>query len=494
MEQTNFGITVNTDDFPPEVNLRELIARLFAAPNISVEKVKRIINDPTDVRFDLLDEKTSEAISKLFERQKDGVDDLSKSFSGKIAEWTREWGMISEEDIDFIQVKFHLNKDIFLNEIRKCICEAIDSPKGLAEYVNKFIKGQKETLKVLSIPFYNHYLRIKNKINPPKTAVCLVGNTGVGKTESIRRFSSIVDAPVVRVNLASVVPNGIVGNTIAKELASHINCESDVEKYKYSIVHFAEFDKLSSKFSKGLDIQKELLEFFDTDSSINLKRNKDHCDETATRLPVNDLLICFDGAFLGIEDVIEKRLKKMNKLSRQEHPDRDYLMRFLTKDDLIEFGILPELMSRIGKISVMNPLSADMIYKILAYGKGNDIGTHKLYCEQRGFTLDFDGNALHEIARLTLQSGSGVRGIGSILDTIMEDIYFDSTSYKGKTLMVDAPFIEEKLFYNKHGKLIEDYEQKCDIPTLSKIYCIDEGEINDLIITHTIYKNRRKPL
>jgi ATP-dependent Clp protease ATP-binding subunit ClpX len=218
-----------------------------------------------------------------------------------------------------------------------------------------------------------------------------------------------------------------------------------------------------------------------------LKRNKDRWDEKVIKLPVNDLMICFDGAFMGIEAVIEKRLKKENKLPPQKYPNVNYLMQFLTKDDMIEYGILPELLSRIGKISLMNPLSVDTLYEILSNGKENDISIHKLYCEQRGFSLEFTNDALHEIAQLAYHSDLGVRSIGAILNTIMEDVYFDSSSYKGCKLTVDLPFIEKRLFYDKYNKLIEDFEHGIDIKVLSKKYGFDESEIYELIITHKTY-------
>ena len=496
MEQTAFGITINSENFPPNVNIKELIALLFASPNIPVDQVERIISNPSNVKFDLLEKMTCEKISGLLEMQNRNISDLSNMYSEKIASWTKTFGVIDEEDIDYIQFKFHLKKEIFLNDIRKSICEVIESPIEFAEYVNKYIKGQKDAVKTLSIPFFNHLMRVKQKANIPKNVICLIGNTGIGKTETINRFSSVMNVPIVRINLSSVVPNGIVGNTIAKEFSAYINEESDLDLYKYAVVHFLELDKLSTKYSKdlnyGISIQKELLELFDKDGFVCLKTNKDRWDEKVIKLPVNDLLICFDGAFIGIEDVIEKRLKKEHKLSPEKFPGRNFLIQFLTKDDLIEYGILHELLSRFGKISLMNPLSVDSIYEILINGKENDISVHKSYCKERGFLLEFENDALYKLAQLTHQSDLGVRGISSILNLIMEDVYYESSIYKNQMLTIDTFFIEKRLFYDKHSKLIDDFEHGTGILALSKKYGIDEYEISELLITHTEYKNGGK--
>jgi len=318
MLQTIFGITVDTDRFPPDVHTRELIALLFASPGISVEQVERIVSDPSKVIFEKLNTKIREEISKLLEEQDKSIPDLKSMFSEKITAWSRRFGIINEEDIEFLYEKFHLKKEIFLEEIRKSLFYAIDSPKGMAEHVCRFIKGQNETVKSISTHFYNHQLRAKNKINPPKSSICLIGGTGVGKTETIKRFANMMNEPVISVNLGSVVPNGIVGTTIAEQIASHFNDSSDIDRYKYAVLHFSELDKMTKHFSNGLDygieIQKELLGFFEKDSSISLKRNNGNCrNESIIKLPANNLLICFDGAFTGIEKLIEKRLKKDHK-------------------------------------------------------------------------------------------------------------------------------------------------------------------------------------
>jgi ATP-dependent Clp protease ATP-binding subunit ClpX len=492
MVQTNFGITANTDNFPPDVNLRELIALLFASPNITVEQVKLIISAPSNVMFDTLVPMIRDKISELLEMQNEGIPDLRPMFSDKIAQWSKCFGVVNEEDVEYLHTKFHLNTKIFLQEIRKCLFSIIDSPKGLKKYVCRFIKGQDETVKSISIPFYNHLLRVQNKINPPQNAVCLIGNTGVGKTETIKRFADVMNVPIIRVNLGNVVPNGIVGTNIAKQISFYVNDASEIEKYKYAVLHFSELDKLAQHFSNnlgyGMEIQKELLGFFDKDSAISLKRNKDRWDESIMRFPVNDLLICFDGAFVGIESVIEKRLKKEHKIRNETHKEKDYLMRFLSNEDMIAYGIMPELLSRIGKVSVMNPITSDTLYNILVNGTENEISVHKLYCEQRGFSLEFTDGALKKIAELANRSNLGVRSIAPILNTVLEEVYYDPLSYIGKTLLIDTLFIEKRFFYDAYGAIIMDYNKGIDFNVISQKYGYTTEEIHELIITHTTYK------
>ena len=496
-EQTIFGITVNADIFPQNVNVQELMALLFASPNVTVEQVSRIISDPSNVRFDTLDTISRKRISELIDMQRNGIPDLIKTiFSDKIALWSKTFGVVSEDDIEYLNNRFHLNRDIFLQDVRKSLFNIIDTPKAMAEYVCRFIKGQNDPIKGISIPFYNHLLRVRNKINPPKSAVCLIGGTGVGKTETLKRFADIMNVPVIRINLGDVVPNGILGNTIAREISTHIHDMTDVEKYRYAVLHFSELDKLTKTFSNslnyGIEIQKELLGFFDQDSSISLRRDKDRWDEKIIKLPVNDLLICFDGAFIGIEHVIARRLKKENSI--RTRAEKEDLLRFLSNEDILSYGIIPELLSRIGKISVMNALTTDVLYNILACGKENEISVHKKYAEYRGFSLEFTDEALKKIATLAYDHHLGVRSIPSILNSLLEDVYFDQARYvgKSKSVTIDASFIEARLFYKEYGNIITDYEGGLDVDAISKKYGYTDNEIYNLIITHVQYKKEER--
>ena len=491
MKQTYFGITANTDNFPPNVNLRDLTAHLFLSPNFSIEQVERIISDPSNVKFETLFKVTREKISELIEMQNDGVPDLTSMLSNRIVQWSKKFGVVTEDDIEYLQTKFHLKKEIFLEKIRMCLCDIISSPKELCEYICRFIKGQDDTVRSLSIPFYNHLLRVRNKQKPPKSAVCLIGGTGVGKTETIKRFAEISKAPIIRVNLGEVVPNGIVGTTIAKQISFYVKNEDDIEKYRFAILHFSELDKLTkthhNSLDYGIEIQRELLGFFDKDGKINLNKNKDRWEESTIKFPVNDLLICFDGAFLGIDKIIEKRLKQLNIINRDFHPDYEYLMRFRSDEDIIEYGIMPELLARIGKISVMNRLSKKTIFNILDNGEEGALEIHKQYCESRGFNLKFTQEAFEKISELAYKEKNGARSIEKILNEMMEDVYFDSTGI-GDTLMVDSRFIEQRLFHMKYGKLLTDYYEGLDVSSIAFRYGFSETEIYDIIITDVQYK------
>jgi len=165
-------------------------------------------------------------------------------------------------------------------------------------------------------------------------------------------------------------------------------------------------------------------------------------------------------------------------------------MRFLTNEDIIEYGIMPELLSRIGKVSVMNPLTTNSLYNILANGEETEISIHKHYCKQRGFSLEFTDEALKKIAALANNSNLGVRSIAPILNSLLEEVYYDYAQYANKTLLVDMYFIEKHQFYTKHGSVVLDYEKGIDLTAISQKYAYTENEVCDLIITHKIYKTK----
>lgn len=494
MEEIYFGITVNPGSFPAHVDVKELIALLFVAPNITVEQIKKIISEPTNVRFNQLEVSVRSKISEVLEIQGENEEELVSLYADKINKWSRCFGIVSEEELDYVEKQFSLKKSLFLQQIRRNLFNKLKTPKSIAEYIGRYIKGQDEAIRRMSIPFFNHFMRVQRKMNPPQNAVCIIGGTGVGKTETTRRFSELMNVATVRVNLGSVVPNGIVGSTIGSQILSHVQDEAHIDKYKNAILHFSEFDKLAQRnmgrIHYGIDIQKELLAFFDRGTSINLSDSKGASfGRSNINLPVDGLLICFDGAFVGIEQQILKRLQREGKVSQHASPENRYLMSFLTSEDLVDYGVMPELASRIGQLAVMNPLSIENLYNILVHAEESEIATHKLYCEERGFSLEFTDGALMKISEIAYASQLGARSLARILNSIMEDVYYDHLPYQGKTLLVDTDFVERQLFYKEFGRVLTEYEKDNDVDSLAKKHGMSTDEIINIIITHTQYKH-----
>ena len=363
-----------------------------------------------------------------------------------------------------------------LNEISVSKFQSqFDSPRKLADEVKKYVKGQDEVIDRISVPFFQHLesKRLGTTCDI-KSSFLLVGSTGTGKSEILRRFAEISDVPVVRINTSDCVPNSWKGQHISDLIGYYINNKADLEKMKYSVIVFNEFDKIAH-YNQNLvgnnstdwdaDMQRDFLKFFDKGYELVIEKQKG-IDTQSFRLPTDNLLICFDGAFSGIEKIIEKRLNLRSRIGfvqRQNttaNPDtHSSIIQQLNVADLEKWGYKPELLGRIGTFIVMNPMLEDLIYEIITTASENILNAHKVQCKNHGFELEFTEDALRKIAKIAAESGFGFRSVKAILANLMEEVYFDCHKYKNTTLTIDESFIALVHFRNKYRPLIKDYKK-----------------------------------
>ncbi|MDR1583069.1 MAG: AAA family ATPase [Prevotellaceae bacterium] len=353
--------------------------------------------------------------------------------------------------------------------------QLFNSPRELADEVKKYIKGQDDVIDRIAVPFFQH---IESKQQGTtcdiKTSFLLAGNTGTGKSEILRRFAQISDVPIVRINTSDCVPNSWKGEHISNLIGYYINDECDLERMKYAVLVFNEFDKITHYDQKlvgnnssdwDADMQRDFLKFFDKGYELVIEKQK-NLEMLKFRLPTDNLLLCFDGAFSGIEKIIEKRLNLRTHIGFVQ-PDStpakndmySSLLQQLTVSDLQKWGYLPELLGRIGTFLTMNPMSEELVYEIITTASENILNAHKTQCSMHGFNLEFTEDALRKIAKMATESGLGFRSVKTILASLMEDVYFDCDKYKNTTLAVNEEFITLGHFRNKYRPLIKDYKK-----------------------------------
>ncbi|MDH6357796.1 AAA family ATPase [Parabacteroides sp. PF5-9] len=381
-----------------------------------------------------------------------------------------------------------------------------NSARSLAEEVKKYVKGQDEVIEKVSVPFFQHIQsRARSTSGKIKNSFLLIGNTGVGKSEILRQFAKIVDVPVIRINLPNCTPEGWRGNNISKEISLHIRKEEDIERLRYAVIIFNEFDKIAHRTDSETsefraEIQKQLLQFFDEDYKLSVRINSNDPNSffKEYELPVNDFLICFDGAFKGIEEHVGKRLRCEGKISygqigfqaaaetsKMKDCSYDSLMRYITKQDVEKFGIISELCGRIEQVVLMNQMTEELIYEIITEADDSIVKHHRLQCEQLGVKLNITEDAFRKIASMVQKSGLGIRAVKPIFSNLMEKVYFDHEPYSGKTLTIDAEFIEIDMFRNSNRNLINDYKkmqkQIIDKEQFLKRNALSEEELLDKI-------------
>lgn len=334
------------------------------------------------------------------------------------------------------------------------------SPRELAAEVKKYVKGQDHVIDRVAIPFFQHIESMRNKTTcEVKTSFLLAGNSGTGKSEIMRRFCQVSGVPFITINTADCCPTAWKGPHISDHIGYYIKNSSDIEQLRYAVLFFDEVDKVTHHDLKlvgsagsdwDMDMQRELLRLYDKTYSILIEKQAESGIVEKYRLPVDNLLICYAGAFSGINKVIDRRLDRQSKVgfNTPYHSKNNDSMAELHVEDLEKWGYMPELLGRIGAFYVMNPMSEDLIYEIITTASENIIDAHKTQCSQYNITLRFEEGALRYIAKKAMKSKFGFRSVKTVLSRMMESIYFDCDKYAGQKFIVDKHFIDEQNYKN----------------------------------------------
>jgi ATP-dependent Clp protease ATP-binding subunit ClpX len=435
------------------------------------KNVRQLLSMLPVIDLDLLaDEGIKENFDAFIEYAETVIDYLTKSpatavvnmFGNIFTDWAKELEE-TQESLDELEKK---KSDMLLY---------FNSPRKLAGEVKKYVKGQDDVIDRIAVPFFQH---IESKrlgtTCDIKTSFVVIGKTGTGKSEILRRFAKISDVPIIRINTSDCVPNSWKGEHISDLIGYYINDEHDLERMKYAALVFNEFDKITHYNQKlvgnnssdwDADMQRDFLKFFDKGYELVIEKQK-NLEMQKFRLPTDNLLLCFDGAFSGIEKIIEKRLNLRSRIGFAQ-PNKTpaktdmyaSLLQQLTVADLQKWGYIPELLGRIGTFLTMNPMSEELIYEIITTASENILDAHKAQCSMHGFNLEFTEDTLRKIAKMAAESELGFRSVKTILANLMEDVYFDCDKYKNTTLTVNEEFIALGHFRNKYRPLIKDYKK-----------------------------------
>ncbi len=340
------------------------------------------------------------------------------------------------------------------------------SPRILANEVKKFIKGQDEVVESVAIPFFQHMESMHNNTTCDiKNSFIIVGDTGTGKSEILRRYAQLCDVPIIRINMADCTPSAWKGQHIQDHISFYLNSEADLKKLRYAVLVFNEFDKITHYnatpiSSKGtdwdMDMQRELLRFYDKGYELLIERPTPRGTIETYHLPTDNFLLCFDGAFSGIDKIIKKRIDEASRTrigytSLSDTPKPISAISQLKFEDLEKWGYIPELLGRIGSFFVMNPMSENLMVEVLTSASENILDAHIKQCARYGISLKFEEDAIRHIARKAMDVKLGFRAVKSILNYILKPIYFDCDKYKGAEILVDEEFIKDNRYFKSNS-------------------------------------------
>lgn len=339
----------------------------------------------------------------------------------------------------------------------------IPKPKEIKEFLDKYVIGQEEAKKYLSVAVYNHYKRINQKadddVDIEKSNIILVGPTGTGKTLLAKTIARLLDVPFTIVDATVLTEAGYVGEDIESLLTRLLQtCDYDVEKAERGIVFIDEIDKIARKSDNpsitrdvsGEGVQQGLLKLLEG-SVVLVPPNggRKHPEQKMIAVNTKNILFICGGAFDGIERKIASRLNTHvvgyghDESGRKKK--RENLMKYVLPMDLKSYGLIPEIIGRLPILTSLEPLDREALRRILTEPKNSIIGQYKKLFELDGVKLEFTEEALDLIVDKAIEYKLGARGLRSIVETIMVDSMFEVPSKETKEFKVDRDYVRHQL-------------------------------------------------